>query len=229
MGQCKPEEWTLKDLAKALDSKVYGNKKIVIPMFQRRQCWDSKREAEFVDSLRRGFPVGAMLFYKTVVKDKEVYTLIDGLQRSNTIRKYLNRPTKIFSSSGLTDDLLDEIIKIFNIHENEVSMKQTVSNAAGAYLRELSKIDEIEKYEMAKAIIKECGADLKNMDLNEAVQKIIAPYVSQIKEEYAEIEKIVVPILVYNGEVSSLPEIFERINSGGVPLMIMRFFQLHGQ
>ena len=117
MAHCKPEEWTLKELAKALDDKVHENKKIVIPMFQRRQCWDAKKEADFVDSLRRGFPVGAMLFYKTVVDDAEVYTLIDGLQRSNTVRKYMNRPTKFFRSDSLPDTMLEDILKTLRINE----------------------------------------------------------------------------------------------------------------
>lgn len=218
MAGCKPEEWSLKDLARALTEKQFARKKIVVPMFQRRECWDEKKEIAFVDSLRRGFPVGTMLFYKTVDGETEIYTLIDGLQRSNTVKKYMSKPTRFFQEDNIPDDILSDIINVLCLEGENESLKSTICVAAGNYLKSLEKLDRIEKYGLAKSIISTCGSDVTSLELNEKIQNIVDPYVVKIKDEFAEIEKIVIPVLVYTGEISNLPEIFERINSKGVPL-----------
>ena len=64
MSTCKCEQWTLGELAEALEKKSAGNKKIVIPMFQRGKRWNAEQEKTFIDSVKEGYPVGTMLFYK---------------------------------------------------------------------------------------------------------------------------------------------------------------------
>lgn len=218
MAGCKPEEWSLKDLAKALTDKQYAKKKIVVPMFQRRECWDEKKESAFVDSLRRGFPVGTMLFYKTVDEETEVYTLIDGLQRSNTVKKYMSKPTRFFQEDRIPDDIVSEIISALQLEGDNEYYSSLINTATSNYLKSLEKLARIEKYGLAKSIIVMCEADITSLELNEQVQHIVESYVVKIKEEFSEIEKISIPVLVYTGEIGNLPEIFERINSKGVPL-----------
>ena len=70
------------------------NKKIVAPMFQRGKSWNKKQEKTFIDSLIKGYPVGTMLFYETFEVNKRTYILVDGLQRGNSIKKYMTNPTK---------------------------------------------------------------------------------------------------------------------------------------
>ena len=62
MDNC--ENWTLSELAKAIDTNQdKKDKRIVVPMFQRGERWNTKQEMKFIDSLKRGFPVGTMLFF----------------------------------------------------------------------------------------------------------------------------------------------------------------------
>ena len=50
-------------------------------MFQRGSGrWGKEQEMTFIDSLIKGYPVGTMLFYKTVEDNQEIYILVDGLQ-----------------------------------------------------------------------------------------------------------------------------------------------------
>lgn len=53
-----------------------------------------------------------MLFYKTVEDNKETYILVNGLQRGNCIRKYMNNPTEFFYDSSISDEFYDSILKL---------------------------------------------------------------------------------------------------------------------
>ena len=64
MSTCTTEKWTLKELAEALNSNEHSQRKLVVPMFQRGKRWSKKQQATFIDSVKNGFPVDTMLFYK---------------------------------------------------------------------------------------------------------------------------------------------------------------------
>ena len=66
MANCTPEFWTLKDIKDSLEKEWNGKKKILIPMFQRGKRWDKNKKETFIDSLRKRYPIGTLLFYKTV-------------------------------------------------------------------------------------------------------------------------------------------------------------------
>jgi uncharacterized protein with ParB-like and HNH nuclease domain len=105
MASCYSKLWTMKDLTDALKSMHKDNKVIVVPRFQRGKRWKVDQENKFIDSLKKGYPFGTMLFYKQVEHNKEIYTLVDGLQRGNTIKKYMSSPTKYFSEDSIDDKI----------------------------------------------------------------------------------------------------------------------------
>lgn len=94
MPSCFTESWTMKDLTDALKNMHKENKELVVPMFQRGKRWKPGQESMFIDSLKKGYPVGTLLFFKRVENNREIYILVDGLQRGNTIKKYMTSPTK---------------------------------------------------------------------------------------------------------------------------------------
>ena len=109
MSKRATEIWTMQEINDALQNLEHGEKKIVIPRFQRGQRWDPKQEESFIDSVRKGFPVGTLLFYKTFEQMdnrglKEVYTLVDGLQRSTAIYRYMQAPMKYFSEIDISSE-----------------------------------------------------------------------------------------------------------------------------
>ena len=96
MAGCTFENWTLEDLSNALQDMHKDNKRIVVPMFQRGKRWKKTQEKKFIDSLIKGYPVGTMLFYETFEEGKRTYILVDGLQRGNSMKKYMTNPTEFF-------------------------------------------------------------------------------------------------------------------------------------
>jgi uncharacterized protein with ParB-like and HNH nuclease domain len=87
MSEIKIETWELGEISEAISKTEYKQKRIVIPLFQRGKRWSEEKEGNFITSLRKNYPIGTLLFFRTIINNTETYTLIDGLQRSNTIFK----------------------------------------------------------------------------------------------------------------------------------------------
>lgn len=104
MAGCTCENWSLQDLSSALQDMHKDNKRIVVPMFQRGKRWKKAQEQKFIDSLIKGYPVGTMLFYETYEDNKRTYILVDGLQRGNSIKKYMTNPTEFFYDDSISDE-----------------------------------------------------------------------------------------------------------------------------
>ena len=45
-----------------------------------------------------------MLFYETFEDNKRTYILVDGLQRGNSIKKYMTNPTEFFYDDSISDE-----------------------------------------------------------------------------------------------------------------------------
>ncbi|PKM75836.1 MAG: hypothetical protein CVU90_15680 [Firmicutes bacterium HGW-Firmicutes-15] len=213
MAGCYSESWTMKDLTDALKNMHKDNKIIKVPIFQRGKRWKTDQEDNFIDSLKRGFPVGTMLFFKRVENNQEVYTLVDGLQRGNTIKKYMNSPTKYFMDNSIPEDVSDRIFETLDLRGSEKQIKSKIREAISEAIRKFGSVDEIETYDVAKNI--ERGLPSISIDL---VMSILKPFIKEYKENFEEITKSTIPVIVYSGDEDSLPIIFDRINSEGIPL-----------
>lgn len=215
MAGCTIENWSLKDLATALTDKHKDNKVLVVPMFQRGRRWQKDQEIAFIDSLRRGFPVGTMLFYKTVDANREVYTLVDGLQRGSTIRKYMNNPTQFFIIDNIPGQALFTICKILN-EEYITDTKKEISKIILEFIRKSSSFDDMQYFDIATNIL--AAYSQESIDKCKKIIAVLKPFVQKLKGEYEIVSSTIIPVIVYSGDENYLPEIFDRINSKGTPL-----------
>ena len=88
--------------------------KLKIPDFQRSFVWKQAKKQQLLDSLFRGFPIGAITLYE----DKNAYYIIDGLQRINTLNQYLSRPSAVIPFAKFYDKIereLEEFLKRHNL------------------------------------------------------------------------------------------------------------------
>ena len=113
MSGCTSESWTLRDIAEALINERKDNKRIVVPMFQRGKRWKKDQEKTFIDSIIKGYPVGTMLFYEKYEDGVKTYILVDGLQRGNSIKKYITNPTNFLGERDIPDDLCQDILNLY--------------------------------------------------------------------------------------------------------------------
>jgi len=213
MSGCTTENWTLQDLAAALQDMHKDNKKIAVPMFQRGKRWKKPQQESFIDSLIKGYPVGTMLFYETSEGGKRTYILVDGLQRGNSIRKYISNPTEFFYDKNISDEFCKSILQVMgkDVESNYAAVRGILTD----FIKEQKSFQGLQYYEPAKSIKEEFNAE------DSVIGKLISIIDEFFKERqdlYNRIALTVIPVIVYHGEEENLPEIFDRINSQGTPL-----------
>ena len=215
MSDCTPEFWTLKDIRDSLEKEWNGKKKIVIPMFQRGKRWDKSKKETFIDSLRKRYPIGTLLFYKTVDGTQEVYTLIDGLQRGTAIKDYLSSPSKFFNLNELSAESLQKIYELIVASGSAEQQKIKINEIILNYVHDLKNYDDFEIFELYGKLASDFPVlNGKLFDFGNAIKQDV----KTLKDNYNALCGMTIPAIVYTGEESTLPEIFERINSKGVAL-----------
>lgn len=213
MSGCKCESWSLQELSDALQDMHKGNKRIVVPMFQRGKRWDAEREHTFVDSLKKGYPVGTMLFYEKLEDGQPTYILVDGLQRSNCIRKYINNPTDFINANSISAESYIQILSAMSL-DPDTDMSD-IKLILSDFIKSQRKLKNLQYYKVAKTIVDTYKADFSSI---EQVIEIIGDIFKERQDLYDRIAGSIIPVLVYSGEETNLPEIFDRINSRGIAL-----------
>lgn len=183
-----------------------------IPQFQRDFVWDIKKSANLLDSIIKGYPVGAFIFWKTQerlrsIKDIGNITLpeppagdfvnyvLDGQQRITSLYAAL-MGEKIKRSDGRQEDFSKIYIDLEAKEDEKIIT---------------TEIDSERKKQFIKL------KDLLNGDLS---------FFKQYEEYYYKLDEYKKRITSYNYsviQVSNTPidmatEIFTRINEGGKPL-----------
>ncbi len=232
MGKCVVENWTLDSIALAIENKEKENKSIIVPRFQRGGCWNKNQERKFIDSLKKGYPVGTMLFYETIENNKQKYILVDGLQRGTCIKNYRNNPTEYFDLSNIPDKLVWEISNLFKNYKDSEKGKRIIREEIEKEIKQnqdysMNKQFYVFSNELEK-ILKEENIIPKDFNLSSdrrvKLMDLVSNFYSEIKETYEEISRSVIPIIIYSGNQDNLPEIFDRINSQGTPLDIYEIY-----
>lgn len=214
MAGCTCENWSLQDLSSALQDMHKDNKRIVVPMFQRGSGrWGKEQEKTFIDSLIKGYPVGTMLFYETFEDAKRTYILVDGLQRGNCIRKYMTNPTEFFYDDNVSDEFCSEILKIIR-HESSENYS-IIRNMLTCYIKEQKTFKNLQYYSVAKQISDKFDAGYEPI---EQLIDTIKNFFEERQNLYDKISNTLIPVIIYTGDESNLPDIFDRINSKGTPL-----------
>lgn len=212
--------WTIQDLTDALGENPTKKNKITIPKFQRTLVWKKDQQKAFIDSIKKGFPVGAVLLYKstTDTNGNTVYNLIDGLQRSTAINQYLKAPTQFFDETNLNEDLISSIHKLVSFPENNIE-KDILTSEIVSWITNLIGFEEAQgfsSFNLSKNLNEKLKLELDIEKITTLTDKFI-PVLKEIKEE-ANIYQFKIPILIYTGEQYNLPIIFERLNSKGTQL-----------
>lgn len=171
------------------------------------------QEKTFIDSLIKGYPVGTMLFYETFEDNKRTYILVDGLQRGNSIKKYMTNPTEFFYDDSISDEFCAEILKIVGQEDEE--FYSSIRTILTSFIKEQKTFKNLQYYSVAKLIADEFKAGYEPV---EKLINTIKNFFEKRQDLYDRIASTVIPVIVYTGEESNLLDIFDRINSKGTPL-----------
>ena len=188
--------------------------RIKIPQFQRDFVWDKRQTARLIDSLIKGFPIGAFIFWKTKDTLREVrnignitlpetpagefvYYVLDGQQRITSL--YAVRKGIRVTRQGKTVDYHDIVIDLEADPDSDESV---------VFTQPLDDQPSISVYELLNAPIDELAAKYPSYLAK------IAVYQARLKGyDFSTVE-------IANYPIDIACEVFTRINTGGTELTL---------
>lgn len=192
--------------------------KIKVPHYQRGQVWKESQKDKLIDSIKKGYPFGAILLYK---KTENTFQLIDGLQRISTLYEYLYHPAKFFKETDISDQTINDIYDLLNIGTGqEKVIKSNILIQIGDWvtknhqtMEDIKNINAVDCATFLETLFPSCTSEsaLK-------IAKILTNEFNTFKMECEELTNIDIPAIVYEGNPDNLPEVFNRINSNGITL-----------
>ena len=209
------KEFKIEEIASAVNNDNPNSRRFIVPVFQRGKRWGIDKNKDFVDSLKKGYPVGSFLLYtQEDSDDPKEYILVDGLQRSICAQSFCQNPELYLGTLVDLKKLSEDVSKAINVDcENLIKQffEDRVINA-GLYRKAMS-------YQIFDELCHFIGIE------NNFPGKTTTPIYQMIDERLEEIKTVTdvvrtskIPCVVYKGSSDNLNEIFRRINQDGVKL-----------
>ena len=225
------EDWTIQRLVDASRRDLATNhERIVIPPFQRQLKWNREKQHELIQSIKQGYPIGAILLSEEIKDGKRQYQLIDGLQRTNAIQRFYDQPNEFYDTEkGISQETVNIIINEFGLtdsrtHEqandkvrkvisNWIRTRKELTSLALTLLTEelIVKLLDIEKG------TPEFTSKLGDFTANTLLRENLDAFL-EIMRKFGNIGNYRLPVYIYSGETHELPRIFELLNTKGVML-----------
>lgn len=229
--------WTVAELVDATSKRPRGKRIVTIPEFQRRLVWPKRKQEGLIDSIKRGFPFGSLLLYRdaTDVGGMETYKLIDGLQRTQTIKQYTNHPNITFGRTDLSEEFLDFIASGINAFSeldclskrNMARIRQSIlewvwsssgfSEAEGWAANALTDVLLLDMLELEEETYEPFIARKSLLAPDSEFRRQIQDFLGEIQQN-SDISTVEVPVIVYAGISDNLADVFVRLNTAGINL-----------
>lgn len=215
----KKNTWKADKFKAKIIADMIKNKEIIIPDFQRSLVWNDEAKNDFIDTLKRGFPFGSLLFYHQ--KDGN-YRILDGFQRSSTINDFINNPSKFFLFDDKYRDKLKGLLIPFNLSREIIVDDIILLINEWVELRHptMASVSRMQ-YNDCSLFLSEKYPALLEKTLFEQKKELLEFFEAIFREFQdlcEELSNYELPVLVVEGPEEFLPLIFERINNKGTKL-----------
>lgn len=187
------------------DNLSYKNdlESIKIPKFQRGLVWNKDKKISLLNTIHNGFPFGALLVSDESTDRYKKLLLLDGQQRLATIKEYEQNKFQYWKKLNKEKYLL-----LINNINYLIGEKQFFVND--------KKLDELaqDSYDLGT-----WTDDLNFLDKNtkERLRHMVKD-ARKSANDYIDLDTLLIPVIRYTGSKDYLPEVFENLNRGGVPL-----------
>ena len=182
----------------------------------------TEKKVELIRSIHSGFPIGALLLSDHPAGPPGVrsYFLIDGLQRTNSIVEYLERPLR-FAVAELLPVTEMELLRqdLEAVLATSVD-GTTMTDAVLAWLHATEVTESAKGFdwsELLKRLVENMSLPAPTTLQTTDLKTPLATVVDKIRDN-VDIGSVTIPVLTYSGPVENLPDIFERLNSKGTIL-----------
>lgn len=207
----KLDEYTISQLQQAINDK-----RIIIPAYQRGIVWKNDQQKALIDTIKKGFPFGSLLVYEEASGKLQ---LIDGLQRSSTIFKYVEDPSSFFDEQDVDDQAIYSIISLMELGNMDAVKQELLERIKEIIIKWVrnSAVKKLQSSQLANTLLEEFPA-LQDWKKQNQVAELLLPMIEQYQSVYDFIMSVKIPVIKLTGKSENLPDIFERINSTGATL-----------
>ena len=227
--------WSVSKLMDAVSSSPVGNSRVTIPEFQRRLVWSKATRKGLIDSIKLGYPFGSILIYEDVARGqstgdgKRHYNLIDGLQRTQALKSYVEYQNGYFTRADLNDDFVDSAAAYLGKETDEYKdrIRQTVVDwvkgnksydARDGWRTENlveALIEKVLRYSPESSLYRDVYFELNR---NQDLIRQLGGFLDEVSNVVKLVLEAKIPVLIYSGPSSELPTVFELLNSKGTVL-----------
>lgn len=211
-NEWKLEEFSAIDIERNIDAEVF-----TVPRFQRGVVWKEQQRTDLVDTIKKGLPFGTLLLYKDKVTN--TYQIIDGLQRSNAIIKFVKNPTQFFDEDDIDISIIRKIVSLADMQGNIQAQEDKVLELLEKWVKNSHKtLSDVESMQFSKfgKVVSDFFPLCKGKEFD--IGDLIEPMMQNYKEICKKISDTKIPAIILEGDPDLLPILFERINSKGTQL-----------
>ena len=216
METTRYESWSLDKIAKALKERSVDKINIKIPMFQRNLVWSKDQKKLFIDSVKKGFPIGTLLFFNQ--KNENTYSLIDGLQRSSTIADFVEDPSKYFGFDDINEDDIRALHELFQSKTDVKEFVKVIKNDIEKFISENDITSAKVINQLSIQLINDYNESMFDPGLVISTGDILASTIDTYNKKISDMKNAIMPVMIFSGNESDLPTVFERINNQGTQL-----------
>ena len=215
--------WEPKSIkVKELEEKIRNNE-IAVPTYQRGIVWSTEMQKALIDSIKRGYPFGSLVMYN-YKKEGKPLLLIDGLQRSTALFKFVNNPSEYFGDMDINDEDIQNVCSVIGFDEPHEAQINDAKKIIVDWTHQLSgsnSIINMDIYKCAEYISEQMvgpNTAQNNHSFISALKDAIEPTFNSYKEICNSIIERGIPYIEITGDDEGLSDIFFRINDRGVKL-----------
>ncbi|CCV63612.1 conserved hypothetical protein (DUF262) [Alteracholeplasma palmae J233] len=178
-----------------------------------------KTKKEFIESVLIGDPFGVLLLYSKLGSNK--HSVIDGLQRFTTLKDFDKNPFAYITIDETNYpellEIADKIVSYYNDQEISVILKE-VKRCFSTVIRD--KQDFINSNKFADRLIKELLRTYPGLENTPQYHQIYTKIILLWNnlEKVINLDSLEIPVILFTGDESELPSIFEKLNQGGTKL-----------
>jgi hypothetical protein len=205
----------IRDIVKHIDDATLG--KLDVPEFQRKFVWTAEKVKKFVDSLWRGYPVGAFLLWESTYSSPKTalgtqdqkHWIVDGQQRITALSLLFGRKPYWWQDAAEWNKYSKRYDVLVNVDlpddALEFGLPNPVRKKATEWVSVRTVLNESNLSRMAQELAENLGAQ-KFASVHERLQSI------------RKIENFPIFEIIIDHELEDVAEIFSRLNTAGTKI-----------
>lgn len=224
-GTTETDIWPVSKLVASLGSTSSlgsdSGVRVRIPRSQRRLVWNQAKREALIKSVLEGFPIGSLLLWRDP-QDRNSHLLVDGQQRSATLKAHAEADLALLTESALEASTtisasINNLVEAINADSpnSEISIAELRKELLRWLLERKATSDD--SYHNA-SLLKTLSSDGARFTQTDPAIADRAQQVLRAIEVAVNVSNMKLPVLIYTGPDDDLDAIFVKLNEQGVAL-----------